>query len=95
MINERIVTNVKRRINFLKWNKSKEARTELRLITQSVNTGKQVIGNLIRKEMELKWDYWARNSFIEAEKDFHQQADNDTDCEVEYFYYRESVPLHG
>jgi len=45
--------------------------------------------------MELKWDYWARNSFIEAEKDFHQQADNDTDCEVEYFYYRESVPLHG
>ena len=40
MINERIVTNVKRRINFLKWNKSKEARTELRLITQSVNTRK-------------------------------------------------------
>jgi len=94
--NAKIVAQVKRRLKFLKRQRTKQGRSHYQLFTRSL-VGKYVVEHELRKALDIKWEHWMRMSEIEKngqENEKRSDAFSDEAVKnIERFYEYESVHL--
>ena len=62
--NAKIITRLKRSLKELKRNNTKHGRNQYQLLTRSI-VGKYAVEHRLRKELNIKWEYWTKMSEIE------------------------------
>lgn len=94
--NAKIVARIKNSLNELKNDTSKSGRQRYRILTQSI-VGRSAVEHSLRKELNMKWEYWNKVSQItEAEEECVRRNNSmpeENVQQIERFYLSESTIL--